>query len=292
MIYIYIQLQWLGILLAEFKEHKLAINALAISPDHSFFVSVSDDETIRIWDTARIGKNPANCSRMVKSDQGGMIKVVTFCSNSHSIATSSTNGTICLTRINISNKDGEVKYNGFETFRTIQLDKNTYAMNLIHNETELESVLIYCTVKGYVCGHELRNSVDLWSFTIPQDYGSITVSTYNDKLKLLLIGTNRGVVYLWDTTLKKQFKVWQHQSERKICQIGFYGLGDNSASSRLVFVSIESQTGEISVWDMDKVECTNAWCILEQGTFEQSTVPSQVNFGHQIKQMYASGISV
>jgi len=51
-------------LVAHLAEHKASVNQICISPDHTFFVSCSDDGSVKIWDTARLEKNVTNRARM------------------------------------------------------------------------------------------------------------------------------------------------------------------------------------------------------------------------------------
>jgi len=59
-----------GHLITKLGEHTLSVNQVAVSPDHNFFVSVSDDGTTKIWDAQRL-ERIVNCkSRCTISDQG------------------------------------------------------------------------------------------------------------------------------------------------------------------------------------------------------------------------------
>lgn len=58
-----------GKLLFNFTEHTSAVNQLLLSPDGKFFLSCSDDGTIRVWDTGKIIKHVSNRSRLVYTQQ-------------------------------------------------------------------------------------------------------------------------------------------------------------------------------------------------------------------------------
>lgn len=59
-----------GTLVAHLGEHKAAVNQICVSPDHNFFVSCSDDGSVKIWDTARLEKNVTNRARMSYNSLG------------------------------------------------------------------------------------------------------------------------------------------------------------------------------------------------------------------------------
>jgi phosphoinositide-3-kinase regulatory subunit 4 len=54
-----------GILAAHLHEHLSKINVIQVSTDQTFFVSGSDDGTVRIWDTHRLETNVVNRARLV-----------------------------------------------------------------------------------------------------------------------------------------------------------------------------------------------------------------------------------
>ena len=53
-----------GTLIAHLSEHTLSVNAIRLSPDHSFFASASDDGTVKIWDGVRLERNVTSRSRI------------------------------------------------------------------------------------------------------------------------------------------------------------------------------------------------------------------------------------
>ena len=53
----------IGLLISNFTEHTDAVTKLALSPDHNFFVSGSNDGTVKVWDCQRLEKNVTNRSR-------------------------------------------------------------------------------------------------------------------------------------------------------------------------------------------------------------------------------------
>lgn len=87
-----------GRFVAHLAEHKQKINQMALSPDHKFFASASDDGTVKLWDTKRLEKNPINRS-VITLSQEGCIKCIDFCENSHSLVYSNDKGLIQMTRI-------------------------------------------------------------------------------------------------------------------------------------------------------------------------------------------------
>lgn len=59
-----------GTLVSHFLEHSSSVNSLRISPDQSYFITGSDDGTVRLWDTRRLETNVFNRSRIIYSGLG------------------------------------------------------------------------------------------------------------------------------------------------------------------------------------------------------------------------------
>ena len=59
-----------GILASHFLEHSSSVNMVRVSPDQSYFITGSDDGTVRLWDTRRLETNVVNRSRIVYSGLG------------------------------------------------------------------------------------------------------------------------------------------------------------------------------------------------------------------------------
>ena len=91
-----------GNLIAHLFEHTGAVTSLAVSPDHLFFASGSEDGSVKIWDCMRLEKNVTSRARQTIR-QGGSITSVIPLQNTHCIASASTNGSLWVSRIDTAN---------------------------------------------------------------------------------------------------------------------------------------------------------------------------------------------
>ncbi len=53
-----------GILISHLVEHKRAVNRIAVAANGAFFVTVSDDETAKVWDCRRLERDVSFRSRL------------------------------------------------------------------------------------------------------------------------------------------------------------------------------------------------------------------------------------
>ncbi|KAF9349512.1 Serine/threonine-protein kinase [Mortierella sp. AD094] len=202
-----------GTLVAHLAEHKASVNQICVSPDHTFFVSCSDDGSVKIWDTARLEKNVANRARMSYNALGGKVTCISFIENTHSVAAASDNGSIHIFRVHYS----AGKYGKSEVVRKITLD-DEFAVTMEHYNTGVITAMVIDHLKAW-----------------------------------LLVGTNRGVLTLWDLRFMIAIRSWVHPSKSRISRLVIHP--EHHPPSRGGKVIISSGKNDVSVWDIEHVEC-------------------------------------
>lgn len=119
-----------GTLLAHFTEHQGPISRVIVSPDHAFFVTCSDDGTVKVWDTARLEKNVVNRARLSHrhEGQGVKIKAMCFIDNTHCVASAGDDGTIHLFKVEYLQGTLTPKYGKIRVIRKYDLEQGEYAL--------------------------------------------------------------------------------------------------------------------------------------------------------------------
>ncbi|KAG0364248.1 Serine/threonine-protein kinase [Gamsiella multidivaricata] len=238
-----------GTLVAHLAEHKAAVNQICVSPDHNFFVSCSDDGSVKIWDTARLEKNVTNRARMSYNALGGRVTCISFIENTHSVAAASDNGSIHIFRVHYISAG---KYGKCEVVRKITLD-DEFAVTMEHYNTESQSLLVYATNRGNIHALELGTMRPAWQLKNNISHGVITAMVIDHMKAWLLVGTNRGVLTLWDLRFMIAIRTWVHPSKSRISRLVVHP--EPHPSSRGGKVIIASGRNEVSVWDIEHVEC-------------------------------------
>ncbi|PKY37517.1 ARM repeat-containing protein [Rhizophagus irregularis] len=236
-----------GTLVAHMTEHKGAINQICVSPDHNFFASCSDDGTVKIWDCSRFVKNFNNRSRVTYNQQGGKIKCIAFIDSTHSIAAASDNGSIHVFRIDYVPGTNSPKYGKPVTVRETYLN-DEYAVTMEHYETGTDSILLYATSKGNICGLDLRTMEVIWTFKNPKSHGVISAMVTDKKYRWLLVGTSRGIFTLWDLRFRNQLRSWVHPTKSRISKLLLY-------PQKPLWIIVAAGKNEVSIWDVEKIEC-------------------------------------
>ncbi|KAI8618435.1 hypothetical protein BC830DRAFT_1108985 [Chytriomyces sp. MP71] len=301
-----------GILAAHLTEHRGSVNQLCVAPDHNFFVSGSDDGTMKIWDCRRLEKNVTNKARLTYSSQGGKIKSLAFLQNYHSIASASDNGSIHISRIEYiasNNTSAMHRYAGIENIKVSTVD-NDKPVLLNHFETDSSSILVYATERGNICGLDLRSMTTAWTYTSPPHLGSITSFTLDPRSSWMLTGTHRGIFSLWDVRFGLSVKSWGHPSGSPIQKIvrSTISVGVNrrnqggltssplsssgTYSSKMVLAAVGGGTSEMGLWDVENGECHEVWCAFGGSTLTSSVVQPQPSedMTEEMNRVYGKGL--
>ncbi|EXJ55414.1 VPS15 protein kinase [Cladophialophora yegresii CBS 114405] len=253
-----------GQLLTQFSEHTAAINRVCAAPDHAFFVTASDDGTCKIWDTIRLEKNVTSRSRYThRRAEGVKAKSLCFVEGTHTFLSGADDGSIHAVRVDYRSVEGgeTSRYGKPSLVRDYTIPDNhaadsshesirEYAAWLYHYRTaSSQSILLSATSKGRILAIDLKNMEIIHSMNNPVHHGTPTTFCVDRKHHWLLLGTNQGILNLWDLRFKLHLRSFGIQTDSRIDRILIH---PTKGHGRWVMVSAG---GEISVWDVEKMVC-------------------------------------
>ncbi len=244
-------------LIATFGEHTSSINRVVPSPDHAFFITASDDGTIKVWDTLRLERNLAHRSRQTYSHaEGAKVKCICFVENTHTFISGATDGSIKIVKVDFSLVGEATKYGKLRTLRGYQLEEGEHAMWLDHSKLETKSILLLVTNTSRVIALDLGNMAVLYSFENPVHHGTPTCFCVDHQQGWLLLGTSHGVLDLWDLRFRLRLKAWGLGGGKPIHRLANYPL-HKRIHPEDQWVCIAGGTGQadITIWDVVKAEC-------------------------------------
>lgn len=246
-----------GTLVATFGEHTACINRILPSPDHAFFVTASDDGSVKVWDTVRLERNLAYRSRQThEHSKGAKVKCVTFVANTHTFVSGATDGSINVVRIDHRLVGEASRYGKMRLVREYQLPKDEYAIALEHYKAESQSILIIATDRSRILALDLRDMSELYSFENAVQHGTPTCFCLDPKHHWLVIGTAHGVLDFWDLRWKLRVGSWGLGGGTPIHRIHVHPF---RGKGRWVCVAGGTGQNEITTWDLEKGECREAY---------------------------------
>ena len=123
-------------LVAHFNSHSEAITGIAVSPDHLFFVSASDDKTVKVWDTARLERNVTSKPRHTYNQHHARVKCVCMLEGVHCFASAADDGSLHIVRVHVSQGGTLPKYNKLQVVREHRVDTpGEYITSMVHYST-------------------------------------------------------------------------------------------------------------------------------------------------------------
>lgn len=153
-------------LIAHLASHTDSITGLAVSPDHMFFVSASDDKTLKVWDTARLERNVTSKPRHTYGQHHARVKCVCILEGVHCFASAADDGSLHVVRVHISQSGALPKYNKLQVIREHRVDHSgEYITCMSHYNTGkglnntrdvILTHLLRCIFQSCLCNYTLR----------------------------------------------------------------------------------------------------------------------------------------
>lgn len=252
-----------GNLVAIFGEHSGPVNRVVVAPDHSFFVTASDDSTVKIWDTTRLERNLTPRSRQThRHAAGARVKALTFVENTYTFISGATDGSIHAVKVDYHNVNDTVRYGKLQLVREYQLptaeDRTVeYPIWLEHFRSEAQSTLLIATNTCRILALDMKTMLPIYSLENPVHHGTLTSFCCDRKHNWLLVGTTHGILDLWDLRFRVRLKAWGLPGWGAIHRLQVH---PTKGRGRWVCVSGSGSHGnEITVWDIEKVRCREVY---------------------------------
>jgi phosphoinositide-3-kinase, regulatory subunit 4 len=252
-----------GVLVAMFGEHTGPVNRVVTAPDHAFFVTASDDGSVKIWDTTRLEKNLTPRSRQTHRHAPGVkVKCLTFVENTYTFVSGATDGSIHAVKVDYQNVNETSRYGKLQIVRQYQLPAGDdgsveYATWVEHFRSEAQSTLLIATNTCRILAIDMKTMLPLYTLQNPIHHGTPKVFCYDRKHSWLLVGTSHGILDLWDLRFRVRLKAWGLPGGTTIHRLQIH---PTKGRGRWVCVAGGSvHGGEVTVWDVEKVQCREVY---------------------------------
>ncbi|KAH7910911.1 hypothetical protein BJ138DRAFT_1126480 [Hygrophoropsis aurantiaca] len=250
-------------LIGHLQSHSDSINEITVSPDHLFFVSCSDDKTVKVWDTARLERSVTSKPRHTYGQHHARVKSVCMLEGVHCFASAADDGSLHVVRVHVNQSGSLPKYSKLQVIREHRVDTaGEYITCMAHYNTDASSNLVYATTHSVITVLDLRTMRVLQRLENPRHFGSITCMCLDRKRTWILVGTSMGVLSLWDRRFGLLLKSWQvgKSSMGKPMRVHQCVVHPTKGKGRWVMVAVEASKGVgdsssitlIEVWDIEK----------------------------------------
>lgn len=279
-----------GTIVASFAEHKGAVNRIVISPDHMFFLTAGDDGTVKVWDTARLEKNPAYRSRQThRHPVGSKVVALCFIENTHTFVSCANDGTVHVVKVECSldNHGRAARYTRTRLLREYHLQTDEYAVWCEHYKMDSgRSSLILATNLSRIIALDLWGMSTIYEFENPIHHGTPTCFCLDKRKNWLLLGTSHGVLDLWDLRFRVRLKGWGVPGKAPIFRLIIH---PNKGKGKWVCCAGGTGQGEVTVWDLEKTIVREIYRVSSTSSF--SLAPSSSVAGTRTSSPLLAGSS-
>ncbi|KEP55073.1 phosphoinositide 3-kinase regulatory subunit 4 [Rhizoctonia solani 123E] len=286
-----------ALLISHMNAHDSRINGIAVSPDHVFFVSCSEDRTVKVWDTARLERNVTTKPRHVYTQHHAPVTCVCIIEGTHCFASAGEDGSLHVVRVHVSASSSLPKYGKLQSVREHRCDQlGEYVTWMSYFNADGSPALLYTTNLSWIVVLDLRTMRFLRVLENPRHFGPITCACLDKKQSWLVIGTTSGVLTLWDLRFGLLLRSWSTSSaadgsRRGIHQIVSY---PSKTRTRQVVVAVETTNANaprtaserlrgaitLEVWDIEKATLEETFAVAE--TYDTSGDKKQVPEPHAL----------
>lgn len=250
-----------GVLVAHLQEHRSAVNDLAISNDHTFFLSASDDSTVKIWDTRKLEKDISFRSRLTYHLDGSRALCATMLRGTAQVVVGASDGALHLFSVDyISRGLGSVveKYSGIADIEKKDVGEGAILslLNCSASDNFINQTLLYSTLRFGIHLWDTRSNSATWNFKAVPEEGYVSSLVMGQCGNWFVSGTSRGVLTLWDLRFLVPVNSWKYSTVCPVERMCLFIPPVNSMSAMarpLIYVA--AGCNEVSLWNAESGSC-------------------------------------
>nr|KYP61385.1 Serine/threonine-protein kinase ppk19 [Cajanus cajan] len=265
-----------GVLVAHLQEHRSAVNNIAISADHCFFVSASDDSTVKIWDSRKLEKDISFRSKLTYHLEGSRVLCATMLPGSTQVIIGASDGFIHMFSVDhISRGLGNVveKYSGIADITKKDI-KEGAILNLLNCPVDNYTIM-YSTQNCGIHLWDTRSDSNTWTLKATPEEGYASSLASGPCGNWFVSGSSRGVITLWDLRFLIPVNSWKSSLACPIEKMCLFLPPSNasvsSAARPLVYVA--AGCNEVSLWNAENGSCHQ---VLRMANYESDAEMSDL----------------
>ncbi|KAH7675013.1 Non-specific serine/threonine protein kinase protein [Dioscorea alata] len=268
-----------GVLVAHMQEHRSGVNDIAVSNDHSFFVTASHDSTVKVWDTRKLEKDISFRSRLTYSLDGSRALCTTMLGGTTQVAAGSSDGKIHLFSVDcISRGLGSVaeRYSGIADIKRKDVGQGAILslLNCSAADSSVGQTILYSTLRCGIHLWDTRADGETWIFRIPPEEGYVSSLVMGQCGNWFVSGSSRGVLTLWDMRFLLPVNTWHYPvvcPVERICLLIAPTSSGSAMTRPLVYVA--AGCNEVSLWNAENGSCHQ---VLKVASSESDTEFSHI----------------
>ncbi|KZV87785.1 ARM repeat-containing protein [Exidia glandulosa HHB12029] len=276
-------------LVTHLSAHAGPINSIVVSPDHLFFISCSDDKSVKIWDTSRLERNVTSKPRTAYLQHNSKVACLCIIEGTHCFASAGADGSIHIVRVHLTQGSSVPKYSKLTLVREYHVDNTgEYATALAHFNAESTSNLLYATNMSNIVMLDIRTMRTILTMENPRHHGPISALCLGRQRAWLVVGTLTGVLTLWDLRFGLLLRTWHVGSSLNrgvpVC-VNRITLHPSKGNGLWIIVALGAGAGPhvgpaselrplMEVWDVEKGTLVETFATRDLSLSETGAPPS------------------
>ncbi|KAF8730110.1 hypothetical protein HU200_017078 [Digitaria exilis] len=247
-----------GILVAHLQEHRLSVNDIAVSNDNTFFVTASDDSSVKIWDTRKLEKDIAFRSRLTYNMGTSRALCTTMVRGTSQVVVGASDGTLHLFSVDCARGVGSVveRYSGIVDVKKNDIKEGAILSVVNCSSDSFGPTVLFSTEHCGIHKWDTRTNSESWSSKSSPEEGYISALVVGQCGNWFISGSSRGVLTLWDNRFLLPVNSWHYSTVspiEKLCLLIPPPSSISSAGRPLVFVA--AGCNEVSLWNAENGSC-------------------------------------
>eukprot|EP00127_Corallochytrium_limacisporum_P003996 Clim_evm45s156 gene=Clim_evmTU45s156 len=271
-----------GKLISHLHEHTGGINHLVVNPhDNSYFLTGSNDGTVKLWDVRMIEKRTSGRSRTTYDGlKSGRVTHVAVIEHGSQFVGSNNNGKMHVVDVLTNSKMGKIDYfvaSGSQYQRTLNPSGENCISDLCSGEALSRSLVLYSNMEGDIHGWDCRSGKRTFTLGHRDHRGLIKSFCLDSSGNWLVSTTPDGYLTLWDVRFNIPLRVWQVMARQSrshgVSALSPGGIGDGnsagltsvplpmrqvvphvSANLRRHVVLVPQLSRDVLIWDVERME--------------------------------------
>ena len=206
-----------GYLVAHMREHRGPIHRVAVCPSNQYFVTVSSDRSVRLWEGLKLeGKAVVNRSKASCHSFVSAVKCVTFCDDDTMVCASD-DGTVSFISVELMGTRAGEKPESMPVPASPLLSTFSVDTTVHGRITDLKSIVnsqlvSFTTSHGSLMALDIRSNKPAWKLKHNLSHGLPTTFCLDPRQHWLCLGTARGTHVCWDLRFQLPITDFSHPS--------------------------------------------------------------------------------
>lgn len=248
-----------GVLVAHLQEHRSAVNDISVSTDHSFFVSASEDSTVKVWDSRKLEKDISFRSRLTYHLEGSRALCAAMLRGSAQVVVGSCDGFIHMFSVDYFSKGmGNVaeKCSGIADIKKKDIREGAI-LSMLNYSIDTSQMVMYSSQNCGIHLWDTRTNVNVFTLKTTPEEGYVSSLLAGPCGNWFVSGSSTGVLTLWDLRFLVPVNSWQYSVLCPIERMCLFVHPPNTsvatAARPLIYVS--AGCNEVSLWNAENWSC-------------------------------------